>query len=159
MRSRSSSRTSKRCFCAFCRTERLVYIKRHVGLIDAFLALAAALLVSFMIWNEVDPRAIVFFVAALAIAEVFVIFRWRLSIGCPHCGFDPVIYKRSREAAAARVKEHMDRRRDDPRFAFSPPPKLPFLIKPRASQEGPPAVPAIRAGMARSIDRSRNPRA
>jgi hypothetical protein len=129
-------KTSKRCFCAFCRSPRVVYKKKHVSLIDAFLTLISSLLASFIFWQDVDPRCVVLFAIGLGITEIFIILRWRLSIACPHCGFDPVLYKKSAEKAVLRVKAHMGLRRADPLSVFSPPPKLPFLHKkaaPRSS--------------------------
>lgn len=126
-------RTTKKCYCAFCRSPRAVYAKKHVSAIDAGLALAAALLLSLVLWQDFDPRAIVFFAVGLGLSEFFIIFRWRLSIACTHCGFDPVLYKKSREKAAVRVKAHLAKRREDPLSAFSRPLKLPNLVKPKKS--------------------------
>jgi hypothetical protein len=106
-----------------------VYRKRHISALDAFLAAITSLLMSFVIWQTFDPRAALFFAFCLGIGEMFILLRWRLSIACPHCGFDPVLYKKNREAAAERVKTHMRNRRDDPLSIFNPPPKLPVLVK------------------------------
>jgi hypothetical protein len=120
---------SKRCYCAFCRTKRTVYLHRHVSAPDVLLALAASILLSFVFWQELDPRLLVLFAIGLGIAEVFIVIRWRVSIACPHCGFDPVLYKKSPQLAVSRVKSYMALRREDPMSAFSPPPKLPVLMK------------------------------
>jgi len=101
---------------------------------------AAAVLLSFAIHQDFDPRAVVYFIVALALGELFVIFRWRLSIACPRCGFDPVLYKKAPERAAARVKRFLDLRREDPLFALAPGPKLPVVVK-RRGQERPAATP------------------
>lgn len=128
-------KTSFRCYCAFCRTERSVYRKKHVSVTDAFLALLAGLLLGQIIWQNFDPRAVVFSALGLGLAELFIAFRWRLSIACPHCGFDPVLYKRKPQLAADRVREHFQRRREDPLSVFTPPPKLPVLIRRRSREE------------------------
>ena len=120
--------TSRRCFCAFCRTPRTVYRKKHVSFFDVVLAGGASALLSFIIWQEFDPRALMFFTFGLGVAEIFVVVRFRVSIPCSHCGFDPVLYKKYPERAAARVKEIIDLRREDPMAAFSPL-NLPFLLK------------------------------
>jgi hypothetical protein len=122
-------RVSKRCYCAFCRSERNVYLKRHVSVVDIFLSALTAALVSLILWQSFDPRAVVFFALGLGLAEVFIMIRWRMSISCPHCGFDPVLYKRKPEMAAAKVRKFLDQRREDPLSAFSPPPKLPNVVK------------------------------
>lgn len=126
--------SSRRCYCAFCKSERNIYRKRHVSLADSFLALLTALLVSFIIWQEIDPRTVVFFVVALAMAEMFIVFRWRMTIACPKCGFDPVLYKKRPELAAARVKAYYKERAESPLSIFSPPPRLPVLINRKADE-------------------------
>ncbi len=129
------SKSSERCFCAFCRSERNVYRKRHVSFVDVALALLTSLLVSFIAWQEFDPRFVVIFALASGIAELFIVLRWRLSIACPKCGFDPVLYKKKPALAAARVKEYYKSRMEDPLSVFSPPPRLPFVSNSKASQD------------------------
>jgi hypothetical protein len=130
---------SQRCFCAFCRSERTVYSKRHISAIDVGLALLASALLSLIVWQELDPRLVMFFALALGLAELFVVLRWRLTIACQKCGFDPVLYKKKPALAAARVKETYKRKMEDPLSAFAPPPKLPVLFKPaRDSKRTPP---------------------
>ena len=103
---------------------------------DAFLAMITAGLVSFVFWQQFDPRIVVFFVIAIGFAELFIVFRWRMTIACPKCGFDPVLYKKKPELAAARVKEYYKERAEDPLSAFSPPPRLPVLINRKADRMG-----------------------
>ena len=98
-------------------------------------ALSSALL-SLIVWQELDPRMVVFFALGLGFAELFVTFRWRLTIACPKCGFDPVLYKRKPDLAAARVKEYYKRKMEDPLSVFAPPPRLPVVVK--TKKEGPP---------------------
>ena len=69
-----------------------------------------------------------FFAFGLGFAEIFILVRWRLSIPCPHCGFDPVVYKKKPEVAAAQVKAFLDQRREDPLAVFSPL-QLPVVVK------------------------------
>jgi len=123
----SMFKNSRRCFCAFCRSTRIVYTKRHISVIDIVMAAVASIAIRIMVWQDLDPRACIFFALALGLAEIFIVFRWRLSIACPHCGFDPVLYKRSSEKAALRVTAHMSERRLRPLSVFSPPPTLPML--------------------------------
>ena len=123
---------SNTCFCAFCRSERTIYRKRHVSATDVFLSLLASALLSFIVWQDFDPRVVVFFASSLVIAELFIVFRWRMSIACPKCGFDPVLYKKKPELAALRVKAFYTERAEDPLSLFSSPPKLPVLIRKKA---------------------------
>jgi hypothetical protein len=123
---------SSKCFCAFCRSERTVYRKRHISAFDVFLSFVVSLLVSFIVFQDFDPRLIVFFAVSVVISEVFVKMRWRASIACRKCGFDPVLYKRKPDLAALRVKAYYAERMEDPLSLFTPPPKLPVLIRKKA---------------------------
>jgi hypothetical protein len=120
----------------------MVYTKRHVGFVDVLLAGASAVLAGVIVWQDFDPRVLVFFAVALGGAELFIMFRWRLSVACNRCGFDPVLYKKAPERAAVRVKEYMAKRKDDPIGVFTPPPKLPMLKRkgaaPTAAPQSPP---------------------
>ncbi len=118
-----------KCFCAFCKSERIVYRNKHVSILDASMALFASQMLSFLIWQDFDPRSFILFAASVCIAEVFVLIRWRVSIACPHCGFDPVLYRRKPQDAAVRVNTHLAARRNDPFHTFAAPLKIPFLIK------------------------------
>ena len=127
-------RVSRRCYCAFCRSERNVYLKRHVSFVDVLLSALTGVLVSLILWQSLDPRAVVFFALGLGLAEIFIMIRWRSSISCPHCGFDPVLYKKKPELAAAKVRGFLDQRREDPLSAFSPPPRLPAAVKKKSAK-------------------------
>jgi hypothetical protein len=78
-----------------------------------------------LIWREFDPRVFTIFIIFLAIGETFVQLRWRMSLTCKHCGFDPVIYKKNPEDAAEKVRGHLLRRREDPRYLLARPLDLP----------------------------------
>jgi len=75
-----------------------------------------------VIWQDFDPRVFVFFGFALFLSEVFVGLRWRTSVSCVRCGFDPVVYKRSPEEAARRVRRYLEERADDPVAVLKGPP-------------------------------------
>ena len=89
-----------------------------------------------LIWREFDPRALVVFVVFLAIAEVFVQIRWRMSLSCRQCGFDPVIYRKNQEVAVEKVKDHLQRRKMDPRYLLYEPLNLPVRKVPPPQQAG-----------------------
>ncbi|MCB0341903.1 MAG: hypothetical protein H6626_06490 [Pseudobdellovibrionaceae bacterium] len=110
---------SEKSFCAFCRTPRRVYRKKHMTLTNVVLSLLAAVLLMLILWQGPDPRAIVFFVVNLAIAEAFIQIRWRVSLPCPYCGFDPALYLRDKAAAAAKVKEFLLVRQTKPSSLLS----------------------------------------
>ncbi len=83
-------------------------------------------------WRGFDPRVCIVFVVCLAIAEVFVKLRWRLSVVCRQCGFDPVLYKKNPMDAALKVRSQLDLRRQDPRYLLVKPLILPTLSSEKA---------------------------
>ena len=86
----------------------------------------------FAIFQEFDPRVMLIFVAFLATAEIFVQIRWRLTIVCKYCGFDPVTYVKDTEKAVARVKLRLDQRQKDPASLLAEPLDLPKISKEKA---------------------------
>ncbi len=114
-----------------------MYLKRHIGIWDVCLALA----LGFAMWvpwsaggpedsiSFFDPRGIAIGLVFIFAAEIFVVFRHRLSLNCPKCGFDPVTYRRHPEEAARRVREHLARRAEDPLLLLAEPVRLPKLRK------------------------------
>lgn len=111
-----------------------MYRKRHVSFFDVILSAMTSAVLSLIFWQELDPRLVIFFVLAVGIAQIFIVLRWRMTIACAKCGFDPVLYKRKPDLAAARVKSHYKTRMEDPMSVFSPPPKLPALVKSKIQQ-------------------------
>ncbi|NJM10451.1 MAG: hypothetical protein HC883_06285 [Bdellovibrionaceae bacterium] len=118
------SRLRGRCFCAFCKAERKVYVKKHVDLTNVVGAILLSMAVSQAYWGAPDPRSLVLFCLTIVVLEVFVYLRWRASIICNLCGFDPVIYKRSPELAAQRVRAFYQEREETPEFWLSRSPLL-----------------------------------
>lgn len=72
-----------------------------------------------MIWFEINPKAFVIFGLALIVNEMFIQFKWRVSLVCPHCKFDPLLYLRSPESAAQKVRLHFEGLKDTPAFYMS----------------------------------------
>lgn len=110
---------SEKCYCAFCKEPRRVYTKRHMTVSNVFLSLVTSGLVMLILWQQPDPRVFLVFVVCLAISEIFIQIRWRVSIACPHCGFNPVVYMKDPEKAAARVSEYFEIKKQDPAFFLS----------------------------------------
>jgi hypothetical protein len=99
---------SQKIFCAFCRLERNVNTKKNVDWTNVALSLFAALVAMMGIWGGFDPRVVIVFVIFIAIAEVFVRLRWRMSLPCVHCNFDPLLYKVDRAESVRRVQKRLD---------------------------------------------------
>jgi hypothetical protein len=120
-------KTRNNCYCAFCKTPRRIYRKKNINLFNVSAAALTAVVVMFAIWQEFDPRAIIVFVICLAIAEAFVKLRWRLSVACPQCGFDPLLYIKNPEVAAVKVKTRLEQRKEDPKYLLAKPLNLPAI--------------------------------
>lgn len=120
------------CYCAFCKSPRRIYGKRSLNFVNILEALAASLGVMFLIWQEFNPRFVLFFAGFLALGELFIKIRWRSSIICSLCGFDPVVYKLNPDRAAARVRDHLEKRKADPNKLLAKPLNLPVITAERA---------------------------
>lgn len=114
-----------RRYCAFCKAPRKVYLKKNIDLTNVLLAGVFAVVVTFAAWGSLDPMAILVFCISLALAECFVHIRWRQNIICNLCGFDPVTYKRSPDAARAQVKKFFKEQVENPEFWLT---KSPLLV-------------------------------
>jgi len=125
-----SSRTS--CYCAFCRSPRKIYKKRNIGLFEIAGSALGAVAFMYVAFQEYDPRVLLIFVAFLAVAETFVQLRWRLTIVCKYCGFDPVLYLKDTTKAVAKVKIRLEQRQYDPATLLASPLQLPTLSKEKA---------------------------
>jgi len=112
-------KTSKKIYCAFCKIKRNFYDKKHITWTNVWLSLLCAIITMFFIWQVFEPRIIVFFIFYLTLAEMFVQIRWRLSVVCPHCGFDPVMYLKNPNMACKKVQEKLDFRKDKGDFLLA----------------------------------------
>lgn len=115
------------CYCAFCRTPRRMYLKKNIGFANVMYSFIAALIAMYALWQDFDPRFLVIFAVFLAFTETFIQIRWRLSVFCKQCGFDPILYVKNPEAAAEKVTAHLQKRRADPNFLLAKPLNLPSI--------------------------------
>jgi hypothetical protein len=122
------------CYCAFCKSPRKVYAKKRIGLMNIFASALGAILTMYAIFQGLDPRVFFIFVLFLAISETFVQLRWRIAMVCKHCGFDPVLYLKSHERAAEKVKKHLEIRSQDPATLLKTPLQIPKISKKRAEE-------------------------
>ena len=121
--------TRQACFCAFCKTPRNVYIKKRISLTNIIASLLVASVLMMAIFGGWDPRFFILFIAALAIGEVFVQLRWRISVVCKQCGFDPVLYLKDINAAVAKVQTRLQQRKNDPTMILATPLAIPKISK------------------------------
>ena len=83
-------------------------------------------------WGAFDPRVLVIMAVFLAMTETFIQIRWRLSVACKQCGFDPVLYVKEPEKAAQKVSLHLQNRREDPKYLLAKPLNLPTITPEKA---------------------------
>ena len=128
------SRRRTNSFCAFCKSPRRVYRKKHVGLTNVLAALILAAGLTEVLWGDADPRGLVLFSIFTFAAETFVYLRWRAALTCTLCGFDPLLYKTSPARASLRVREFYDRAESDPQFWLSKSPLVDLHRRARQDQ-------------------------
>jgi len=120
---------SEKIFCAFCRIPRQAYTKKHVTWINVVLSVLAGFMIMFISWQGFDARVCILSVFCLAAAEAFIQFRWRLSVSCNYCGFDPVLYIKDQPLAKQRVIETLERKKRSPSYLMSD--KNPYMTLPK----------------------------
>lgn len=94
-----------------------------------------AAIVTFLFYRQIDPRGILIFVGFAIACEIFLQVRWRFSVTCRFCGFDPVLYLKDINAAVAKVKRRLDERRADPRAMLAEPLRLPKIKRLKLEKE------------------------
>lgn len=129
------SRLRDHRYCAFCKVLRRVYVKKHIDLTNVVVAASFSAAVTYAVWGAFDPQGLLSFCIALAFAEVFVYLRWRMTITCNLCGFDPILYKRSPVEASARVKEFFKAQVENPEFWLTKSPLLDVQKRIRAQEK------------------------
>ncbi len=120
------------CYCAFCKSPRRIYRKKNIGVINIIASALASYVFMMILWQTFDPRVMIVFVVCLALAEAFIKLRWRLSLACAQCGFDPVLYLKDQQKALAQVQEKIEVRRNDPKYLLAKPLALPKISADRA---------------------------
>ncbi|MGE3973844.1 MAG: hypothetical protein AB7F59_04885 [Bdellovibrionales bacterium] len=83
-------------------------MKKGIGLSDTFAASLMAMALSYIFWQSLHPEAIVIFVCLLIVMEILILMRHRLAVVCQYCGFDPHVYRKHPEKAAALVKQRIE---------------------------------------------------
>jgi hypothetical protein len=129
------SRLREPCFCAFCKAKRKVYTKKHIGLTNVACAAVFALTTTYAAYGDPDPVGIMIFCVYVMGAEIFVYYRWRQSVICSMCGFDPIVYKKSPAKASLRVGEFFKEQVENPEFWLSKSPLLALQKRIRAQEK------------------------
>lgn len=111
----------KSCYCAFCKVERKVYAHKHLTLLDIIGLVFLGIVCTYVSFKFLDPRGLVFVAVLLLFGEAFSQAKWRTSMICRNCGFDPVVYVRSPEQAGLKIKAFLDKRSSSPEHLLRAP--------------------------------------
>jgi hypothetical protein len=114
------------CYCAFCRNPRTISRRKSFSFMNFLQALGIALSLSYLFWQGLNPKALPIFVVVLMLLEIAVLIRARFELTCPHCGFDPVLYAKNKDAACSKVKKYIELRQNDPDVWLARRPPLRF---------------------------------
>ncbi len=119
----------KSCYCAFCKTTRKVYIHKHLSFVEVLGLVGLSLLITFAVYQTLDLRGLYLIGTLLLVGEIFSQLKWRASMICRNCGFDPVVYVRSPEQAGLKIKAFLERRSESVEHLFSSPVVMPQTKK------------------------------
>lgn len=115
--------TSDKRYCAFCGTERRVYTKKLISLNNVFWSFILSVTLSILFWWDLDPKGLIIFPLLIGLCELWILLRWRLSITCNYCGFDPILYATDRPKVVEQVKKFRQEKTLSNGFGF---PKKPY---------------------------------
>jgi hypothetical protein len=118
----------EQAYCIFCKSKKYVYTKKHANFVNWVLSIFCAIFIGFIVFGDIDFKSVIFLGVLIAIAEIFIHLRWRMSLICHECGFDPIIYLKDPEAAAQIVKKKLHDRSNNPANYLKPPLKVPIKI-------------------------------
>jgi hypothetical protein len=99
-------------------------MQKHVKSFEIAISMAGSFLVMLLIFQTFDFRVLVFFAISVSVLEFLVQLKYRLSMSCPQCGFDPLLYMKSKQQACDQVKAHLEARKNDPAVYLSQRPSL-----------------------------------
>lgn len=119
----------EKAFCIFCSLPLRVFRKKHISLIELVGFGLVGAIFTYLIWNQFHIAGVVLFVCLSIATELMYRLRWRASLRCKGCGFDPVVYRKDPELAASFVKQTLDTRKNDPRYMLKPQPKIKPIIR------------------------------
>lgn len=99
-------------------------MQKHVGFFEFSSSIIASVILMLFFFQNFDFRVLVFFGIFLSLFEFFVQMKFRLGMSCSHCGFDPLLYIKSKDKACAQVTAHLESRKNDPNVYLSARPTL-----------------------------------
>lgn len=121
------NKNKKNAYCAFCKSPRKVYTKKHINFFDIISSAVLAAAIMYLLWHGFDAKVVMIFAFIVGVSDLFIQLRWRASISCPYCGFDPVLYIRNSDMAVQKVKAFLEKKKVDPKYLLSRPLDLPTI--------------------------------
>lgn len=118
-----------KAFCSFCTLPLRIYGKQHVGVVELAVFSFVGIVFTYLVWGDFHFVGLMVFALLTISAELIHRMRWRASVKCKACGFDPVIYKNNPDQAAALVKTQLAARKSDPLYMLKPQPKISPVIR------------------------------
>lgn len=122
------------CYCAFCKTPRKVYKSKNLSIFEVLALIFLSVLITHVVYKSFDPRGLGIVGLFLLIGEIFSQVKWRSSMMCQNCGFDPVLYVKDQEKAGLKIKAFLEKRADSPAHLLRPAIKLPTVKGPAKTQ-------------------------
>ncbi|MES2769550.1 MAG: hypothetical protein V4596_10445 [Bdellovibrionota bacterium] len=146
-------KSNKKFFCAFCKSPRTMNMQKHVQLFEISISLAGSLLLMLVFFQGFDSKVLILFGILLSIFEFFVQLKFRLGMACSQCGFDPLLYMKSKDKACALVKTHLESRKNNPAVYMSSRPALDLpVITNRKDNLGRNKRVVVRSHVAKNLD-------
>lgn len=108
------------CYCAFCKNQRKVYANKHLTLSDILGLVLLGIVMTYAVFRSLDTRGLAAIGTMLIIGELFSQTKWRSSMICRHCGFDPIIYVRDPGKAGLKIKAFLEMRSEMPEYLLKP---------------------------------------
>lgn len=112
-------------FCAFCKSPRKFYAQKRLGIKGLFSSLLIGIALSYILEQAMSPSALFIMIVIAIMLDLLTQVRWRYSVICKECGFDPVLYKKDSQRACERVKNRLEERKKDQILHWTRPLKLP----------------------------------
>lgn len=118
-----------KAFCMFCSLPINIYTKKHVSFLELFVFAFLSIIFTALVWNEFHFIGLFVFAVFAATSEFVHRMRWRGSVKCKGCGFDPVLYRSAPDLAATIVKDRLALRKQDPLYMLKPQPKIKPILR------------------------------
>lgn len=122
------------CYCAFCKSPKRMATQKNIRVPQFLGCILIAVGMTYLLFQQPDLRGLLILAVLLLLTELFYVLRWRASVICRICGFDPIIYRKSPSLAAEKVKFQLDKRQNDPVFMLKRPLDLPKISQQRKDE-------------------------